>query len=158
MITASADNARQICQVKTGPSTIIGIAPCDNSGGNDEFKTDNNEKLTVDFKVKRTQLVLKLTDFQVAGNAERAQVTFYDGTTQVQQSTLTACTLTGLTETGQYKVVMPANTQVTKVDIAAMNKTSGGSSSDFAASEIAACHSSSIAPCTLSTESAGYCP
>jgi len=158
LVTASADNARQICQVKTGPSTIIGISPCDNSSGNDEFKTDNNEKLTFDFKVKRTQLILKLTDFQVGANAERAQVTFYNGATQVQQNTLTACTLAGLTDTSQYKIAMPAGTEFTKVDVAAINKTTGGSSSDFAAAEIGACHSSSIAPCTLSTDSYGYCP
>jgi hypothetical protein len=95
------------------------------------------------------------------------QVTLYNGATQVAQNTLvagkkvdgtTACVMTGApSDFYQYKVTMPGGTEFTKVEVIALNKVGTGSDSDVGISEIGACHSSSIAPCKLSTDSYGYC-
>jgi hypothetical protein len=130
---------------------------------------NNNEKLTFDFKVKRTQLLISLANFETGSHDEQVQLTFYNGGTALSPSVTlqagkkldlsTSCALTGTPPTNlwQFKLPMATGIEFTKVEIIALNKVGTGSDSDVAVSEVTACNSSSSAACTLSTDSYGYC-
>ncbi len=153
-VSTSGDSARYICTTSTTP---MGIAPCPitSFGGNDKLTTSSNEMLTLDFRVKRTKLLIKLADFEPGSHNEQARLTFYNGSTQVAQSDVTACTVIP-GDIGQFRLTPVV--EFTKVEIIALNKSGTGSTSDLAVSEVAACHTSTLASCALSTEASGYCP
>jgi hypothetical protein len=165
-VTASGGGTRSVC--RTTSTTPNGISPCTGGSGNDLLTPNNNEKLSLDFKVKRTQLLISLANFETGSHDEQVQLTFYKGTTALSPSVTlqagkrldltTSCTLIGApADLWQFKVPMASGVEFTKVEVIALNKVGTGSDSDVAVSEVAACHSSSLAPCKLSTDSYGYC-
>jgi len=134
-VTAAADVARFVCK-ETGGSTNA-MSACLLTP--DELTTSGNEKLTFDFKVRRAVAMIKLLGMQhTGGGDEQAQFTFYNNGTQVAQVTKISCN-TGGNALGQYTISMPSGTEFTSVEVKALNKTNGGSSS-ISVAAIAACY------------------
>jgi hypothetical protein len=157
--TAAADTSRVICDV-TG--SFNGISPCTTSasGGGDDLDTSNNETLTFDFKVRRAVAMVKLAGMQhTGGSDEQAQITFYDSSGNPVGSPLTKISChNGSGAIGQYLVTPTiANAEFTKVEVKALNKTTGGSS-DFAVAAIAACYPSGATCQVPSYSTADDCP
>ncbi len=136
-VTATADSARLVCTDTSGG--IDAMAACVLPG--DELTTSGNERLTFDFKVRRTVAMVKLKGMQSSGGGdERAVITFYNGATQVAQFTKTACH-SGGNAIGQYSFSMPAGTEFTLIDVRATTKTGGGgTTSSISVAAVAACY------------------
>ena len=122
--------------------------------GNDMLdNTLGNESLEFDFRVSRTMLVIALTEFRYTGggsNKEQAQVTFYNGVTQVDQKTVQACS-SGANSVAQF-TLNPASS-FTKFTITPLNITSSASSSSFGVAAVLACKLT--ADCPAGTAPAG---
>lgn len=153
-IRASATSARYICKVTTPDEAI---APCVLTfTGTDRLNTDDDERLTFEFRVARRFLRVKLTHFRTTGlGDERAKFTFYNGATQVYEVVKSACD-TNVSEanaTGSF--LIDPGTGFTKVEIRADN--SGAPATDFAVSSISGCKLSDTVYCTLRETSGTVC-
>lgn len=149
MVTAGGDTARVICATST---TVQGVSPCIAGAinGNDMLDTSNNEALTFDFRVTRTAAVIALTDFRIQGgggsNREQAQVTFYNGATQVDQRTVQACS-SGGNQVAQFTIANIAAPGIfTKVTVRALTESGSATSSSFGVAAVLACKLSSDCP------------
>lgn len=148
-VTAAADTARVICATST---TVPGISPCvaGINNGNDMLDNSNNEALTFDFRVTRKAVVIALTDFRIQGgggsNREQAQVTFYNGSTQVDQRTVQACSGGG-NQVAQFTIANIASPGIfTKVTVRALTESGSATSSSFGVAAVLACKLSSDCP------------
>jgi hypothetical protein len=143
MVTAAADSAQKVCGVSSTPE---GVAACTTqTNGNNLLITTNNERLIFDFRVTRRYAVLQLTEFRASGGGdnERALITFYNGSTQVDQQTVTACATSGGERSGLYRLTAAAD--FTKIEVRGTTKTGGGNS-DLGVAAIMACKIGSDCP------------
>lgn len=144
MVTASS--SRVICATST---LVVGIAPCFSSvtNGNDLFETAGGENLTFDFRVTRSVLVIAVTDFKSSGaggsNKSQAQLTFYNGSTQVDQKTVQSCQSSGH-PVSQHTITPVAN--FTKVTVTALPESASANSSQFGVAAVLACKATAECP------------
>ena len=153
MVTAAP--SRMVCATST---PVQGVAPCLSSvtNGNDLLDTTGGENLTFDFRVTRSALVIAITDFKSSGGGgtkEQAQVTFYNGSTQVDQKTVQSCQ-SGGHPVSQHTIV-PA-VAFTKVVVTALSESVGSTSSDFGVAAMMACKTSSECPNGVAASVSGW--
>lgn len=128
--------SRLICTAGTTPQGITSCA-ADFSGwaGTDRITTANGEYLRFEFRIPRRFLKVKLAEFRSTGtpNYERAQFTFYNGTTQVYDVVKSACENS---PAATARFFIDPGAQFTKVEIRANDSSM---SSAFSISSIAGC-------------------
>lgn len=154
-------STRYISSMPVG--AYYGIGAMTTSGGGGQLTTSNSEGLTFDFRVKRRFLKVTLANFNIVAEAERAQLTFYDDTTQVAQLTKQACSGTGTSAAFTVDVGTAYGKEFTKVDVQALSRLGVSATSNFIVASIAACQYDDAAhpACTLplqSGETAISCP
>ena len=123
------------------------------AGAGGTLTTSNGEGLTFDFRVKRRVLKITLADFNIPSQAERAQLTFYNGSNQVAQLIQLACNPGSV----PANFVVDPGVDFTRVDVQALSRLGVGATSDFSVSSIAACaFGNGAAPCTLPGQDNAY--
>lgn len=162
MVSVFPSSTRYVSSmVPTANFYTIGAMTLAGGGGN--ITTAGGEGLTLDFRVKRRFLKITLWSFQLAPEAERVNLTFYDGTAQVAQVTKSACSATAATANFTIDLVTTAQKEFTKVDVQALTRLGTSATSNFTVGSVAACqHDDATHPaCTLPMqggEVANPCP
>ena len=159
MLTAAGDTARSVCVLN---EDVQGASVCTSAGGNDTITQTGNERLTLDFRVTRRVLKVKLTEFRVddsTGIPEQARFIFFNGTTLVYLIEKLACHTGshGSDALAQFRIA-PVNAithqpiDFTKVEIWGAN-----AASDFAVASAAACKADD-AICSSTPPDPADCP
>ena len=159
MVSAAGDTARSVCVLN---EDVQGASVCTSAGGNDTITQSGNERLTLDFRVTRRFLKVKLTEFRVddhTGLPEQARFIFFNGTTLVFIIEKLACHTGSHGSDALAQFQISPNVDFTKVEIWAAN-----TAADFAVGGVAACKYDDAAhpayACTLPefNTGAGWCP
>jgi len=133
MVTATGDVARTLCTISESTARQ-GVTACTGNSGNDYITTNQNEKVSFDFRVTRRFLKIKLTEFRAhGGNIEQAHFAFYNGTntTPVYAVDKSAC--------GDDNHAVGYFQISTGVDFTRVEVSAGNATADFTVGSIAAC-------------------
>lgn len=162
-VSAFAASSTRYISSMVPSANYYSIGAMTTAGGGGNITTANSEGLTFDFRVKRRILKITLASFNLAPEAEQAQLTFYDGATQVAQVTKQGCSLGTSPANFTIDVGATYNKEFTKVDVQALVRLLTTTSSNFSVASIAACQYDDAAhpACTLPLqpgETANPCP